>query len=120
MGTGRRVRPRMIAAVVVAVMVGLVVANAASAASSDTSASTGASSSDLSTDFRMGYVDDIDFQANIFASYNSTPYFMFTEVYDLLLNYNVPTGAPDLKNSPATSTRCPRTGSRSPTGCTRT
>ena len=60
-----------------------------------------ASSSDLSTDFRMGYVDDIDFQANIFASYNSTPYFIFTEVYDLLLNYDVPTGAPDLKNSPA-------------------
>ena len=54
-----------------------------------------------STDFRMGYVDDIDFQANIFASYNATPYFIFTEVYDLLLNYDVPTGAPDLKNSPA-------------------
>lgn len=102
MGTGRRVRPRVIAAMVLAVMAGLVGANAASAASSDTSASTGQSSSgDLSTDFRMGYVDDIDFQANIFASYNSTPYFIFTEVYDLLLNYDVPTGAPDLKNSPA-------------------
>ena len=37
----------------------------------------------------------------MFASYDSTPYFIFTEVYDTLLNYDIKTGAPDLKNSPA-------------------
>ena len=45
---------------------------------------------------------------------------MFTEVYDLLLNYNVPTGAPDLKNSPAYKYKVSKDGRPSPTGCTRT
>jgi peptide/nickel transport system substrate-binding protein len=98
----RRVRPRAIVVVLLAVLVGAVGANAASASSSDTStAATPAKSSDLSTDFRLAYTDDIDFQANIFAAYNATPYFIFTEVYDLLLNWDVPTGAPDTKYSPA-------------------
>ena len=95
MKVGRRVRPRLIAVALLALAVGIVGAGSASAASPTTS------SSDRSTDLRIGYVDDIDFQANIFASYNATPYFMFTEVYDLLLNWDVPTGAPDLKHSPA-------------------
>ncbi len=61
------------------------------------------SDSDLSTDWRVAFNDDIDYQANIFASFDTTPYFIFTEVYDTLLNYDIPTGAPDLKHSPATS-----------------
>jgi peptide/nickel transport system substrate-binding protein len=66
--------------------------------------STSASSqkdSSLSTDWRLAYTDSIDYQANVFASFNATPYFIFTEVYDLLLNYNLATGAPDIHNSPA-------------------
>ena len=49
----------------------------------------------------VSYNDAIDYQANVFASYNSTPYFIFTEVYDPPLNYDTKTGAPDPKNSPA-------------------
>jgi extracellular solute-binding protein (family 5) len=53
-----------------------------------------------STDWRMAFSDAIDFQANIFASFDATPYFIFTEVYDTLLNYNLKDGGPDLTNSP--------------------
>ncbi|HEY7257956.1 MAG TPA: ABC transporter substrate-binding protein [Gaiellales bacterium] len=56
-----------------------------------------------STDWRMAFSDAIDFQANIFASFDSTPYFIFTEVYDTLLNYNLKDGGPDLENSPTTA-----------------
>ncbi len=35
-----------------------------------------------STDWKMAFSDAIDFQSNIFASFDSTPYFIFTEVYD--------------------------------------
>jgi ABC-type transport system substrate-binding protein len=79
----------------------MVCANAASASSSDTSTtSKSTTSSDRSTDLRIGYNDDIDFQANIFAAYDATPYFIFTEVYDLLLNYKDSNGSPDVQNSP--------------------
>ncbi len=96
MKIGRRVPARALAGLVL--MIAVLAAGGSAAFAADNSTT---SSSNLSTDFRVGYSDDIDFQANIFASYNSTPYFMFTEVYDLLLNYDVATGAPDLKNSPA-------------------
>ena len=82
----RRVRPRGIVVALLVLLVGVVGAGSAVASDgSSTSAST--SSSDRSTDLRIGFVDDIDFQANIFAAYDATPYFIFTEVYDLLLNY---------------------------------
>src|SRR4249919_3791338 len=61
------------------------------------------SKSDLSTDWRLAYNDAIDYQANIFHSYDTTPYFIFTEVYDTLLNYDIKDGSPDLENSPADS-----------------
>jgi peptide/nickel transport system substrate-binding protein len=61
------------------------------------------SNSDLSTDWRLAYNDAIDYQANIFHSYDTTPYFIFTEVYDTLLNYDIKDGSPDLANSPADS-----------------
>ena len=70
-------------------------------ASSPLTSASGDSTSDLSTDFRLSYNDTIDYQANVFASFNSTPYFIFTEVYDLLLNYRISDGGPDTKNSPA-------------------
>ena len=57
MKVGRRVRPRLIAVALLALAVGIVGAGTASAASPTTS------SSDRSTDLRIGYVDDIDFQA---------------------------------------------------------
>ncbi len=70
-------------------------------ASSPLTGASADSTSDLSTDFRLSYNDTIDYQANVFASFNSTPYFIFTEVYDLLLNYRISDGGPDTKNSPA-------------------
>src|SRR4051794_16422419 len=73
-------------------------ASAPAAAASDTH-----SGSDRSTDWRMAYNDDIDAQANIFGAYDTTPYFIFYEVYDNLLNISIPTGAPDVDHSPATS-----------------
>ena len=76
----------------------------AAAASAPTSALADThSGSDLSTDWRLAYSDDIDAQANIFGAYDTTPYFIFYEVYDTLLNISIPTGAPDLEHSPATS-----------------
>lgn len=62
-----------------------------------------AAAGEKSTDWRMAFSDAIDFQANIFAAFDSTPYFIFTEVYDTLLNYNLKDGGPDLQNSPTTS-----------------
>jgi peptide/nickel transport system substrate-binding protein len=56
-----------------------------------------------STDWRIAYVDSIDFQANVFASFNGAPYFIFTHVYDTVLNFNLKDGSPDTENSPATS-----------------
>ena len=50
---------------------------------------------------RVSFDSNIDFQANVFASFNSSPYFIFTEVYDLLLNYRISDGGPDPRNSPA-------------------
>ena len=35
------------------------------------------STSDLSTDCRLAYNDTIDYQANIFGAFDSTPYFIF-------------------------------------------
>jgi peptide/nickel transport system substrate-binding protein len=58
------------------------------------------SKSDLSTDFRLSYNDTIDYQANVFASFNGAPYFIFFEVYDLLLNYDIDTGEPSTTYSP--------------------
>jgi peptide/nickel transport system substrate-binding protein len=56
-----------------------------------------------STDWRIAYTDSIDFQGNVFASFNSAPYFIFTEVYDTLINYKIKDGTADLQNSPALS-----------------
>ncbi len=70
-------------------------------ADSPASSSSKADSSGLSTDLRMGYIDSIDFQGNIFASYNSTPYFIFAEVYDLLVNSKISDGSADFAHSPA-------------------
>jgi len=53
-------------------------------------------------DWRMGATDDIDFKANVFAAFNATPYFMFSHVYDLLLNYDIETSEPDPAHSLAT------------------
>ncbi len=90
-GLRRRTRLALIAVLSLLVLV---------AGTGSTSASSKKDSS-LSTDWRLAYTDSIDYQANVFASFNSTPYFIFTEVYDLLLNYNLATGAPDIHNSPA-------------------
>ena len=90
-GLRRRTRLALIAVLSLLVLV---------AGTGSTSASSQKDSS-LSTDWRLAYTDSIDYQANVFASFNSTPYFIFTEVYDLLLNYNLATGAPDIHNSPA-------------------
>ena len=59
-----------------------------------------AAAGEKSTDWKMAFSDAIDFQSNVFASFDSTPYFIFTEVYDTLLNYNLKDGGPDLVNSP--------------------
>jgi peptide/nickel transport system substrate-binding protein len=72
----------------------------AGSATSDSTSKSGPKKT-LSTDWRLAFNDAIDYQSNVFASYDSTPYFIFTEVYDTLLNYDIKTGAPDLKNSPA-------------------
>jgi peptide/nickel transport system substrate-binding protein len=53
-------------------------------------------------DWRLGATDDIDFKANLYSSFNATPYFMFTMVYDLLLNYDLKTAEPDPEHSLAT------------------
>jgi peptide/nickel transport system substrate-binding protein len=55
-----------------------------------------------STDWRLGYDNEIDFEANPFAAFNASPYFIYSVVYDKLLNYDLETGAPDLENSLAT------------------
>jgi hypothetical protein len=51
-----------------------------------------AAAGEKSTDWRMAFSDAVDFQANVFASFDATPYFIFTEVYDTLLNYNLKDG----------------------------
>ncbi len=78
-------------------------------ASSPIAGASADSKSDLSTDFRLSYNDTIDFQANVFASFNSAPYFIFFEVYDLLLNYDIATGEPTPRTRRRTSTRSRRT-----------
>jgi peptide/nickel transport system substrate-binding protein len=62
-----------------------------------------AGGAEKSTDLRVGYTDSIDFQANVFASFNGAPYFIFTHVYDLLLNGAIKDLSPDLQNSPTTA-----------------
>jgi peptide/nickel transport system substrate-binding protein len=55
-----------------------------------------------STDWRLAFDVEIDFEANPFAAFNASPYFIYSVVYDKLLNYDLETGAPDLENSLAT------------------
>lgn len=55
-----------------------------------------------STDWRLAYDSEIDFGANPFSAFNGSVYFIFSAVYDKLLNYDVSTGAPDFKHSLAT------------------
>ena len=94
---------RLVTAVMLLAAVAAAGQAAPASAGSTTSDSTSkpAPKKTLSTDWRLAFNDAIDYQANVFASYDSTPYFIFTEVYDTLLNYDIKTGAPDLKNSPA-------------------
>ncbi|MDX6376041.1 MAG: peptide/nickel transport system substrate-binding protein [Gaiellaceae bacterium] len=54
-------------------------------------------------DWRIGYDQEFDNQLNVFAAQFSSDYFVFTEVYDLLLNFKLADNSPDLENSPAQS-----------------
>jgi hypothetical protein len=55
-----------------------------------------------STDWRVGFDSEIDFNANIFAAFNTPPYFIFVQVYEALLNSTIETTEPDLEHSLAT------------------
>jgi peptide/nickel transport system substrate-binding protein len=90
---GRRLAASLI--VLVAVIAAFLAANAGAT-------STQKASGSKSTVWRYGFADDIDYNANVFHSFNSTPYQIFDEVYDLLLNYDH-NGNPDLQHSLATS-----------------
>src|SRR4051812_47128693 len=103
MGSGsskHRLRGRRGGRVLVGILVLLVagVAGFASLAAAETD-TTGTKS----TDWRMGHADEIDFDANALAAFNASPYFMFTEVYDLLLNWDLKSAAPDKEHSLATN-----------------
>ena len=54
-------------------------------------------------DWRVGYDQEFDNNLNPFAAQFTSDYFVFTEVYDLLLNFKVSDNSPDLENSPAQS-----------------
>ena len=54
-------------------------------------------------DWRIGYDQEFDNNLNPFAAQFTSDYFVFTEVYDLLLNFKVSDNSPDLENSPAQS-----------------
>ena len=54
-------------------------------------------------DWRIGYDQEFDNNLNPFAAQFTSDYFVFTEVYDLLLNFKVEDNSPDLENSPAQS-----------------
>jgi peptide/nickel transport system substrate-binding protein len=56
----------------------------------------------LSTDWRLSFDVEIDFEANHFAAFNASPYFIFSVVYDKLLNYNLENLGPDFEHSLAT------------------
>ena len=72
------------------------------AAASQDGTETGESDEGKSTDWRLAYDVEIDFEANPFAAFNASPYFMYSVIYDKLLNYDLETGAPDFENSLAT------------------
>ena len=54
-------------------------------------------------DWRVGYDQEFDNNLNPFAAQFTSDYFVFTEVYDLLLNFKISDNSPDLENSPAQS-----------------
>ncbi len=54
-------------------------------------------------DWRVGYDQEFDNQLNPFASQFTSNYFVFTEVYDLLINFAIKDNSPDYENSPAVS-----------------
>ncbi len=54
-------------------------------------------------DWRVGYDQEFDNNLNPFAAQFTSDYFVFTEVYDLLLNFKIDDNSPDLENSLATS-----------------
>jgi peptide/nickel transport system substrate-binding protein len=54
-------------------------------------------------DWRVGYDQEFDNNLNPFAAQFTSDYFVFTEVYDLLLNFKIEDNSPDLENSPAQS-----------------
>ncbi len=54
-------------------------------------------------DWRVGYDQEFDNNLNPFAAQFTSDYFVFTEVYDLLLNFTLADNSPDLENSPAQS-----------------
>src|SRR5436305_4638866 len=50
-------------------------------------------------DWRVGYDQEFDNSLNPFAAQFTSDYFVFTEVYDLLLNFKVADNSPDKANS---------------------
>jgi peptide/nickel transport system substrate-binding protein len=50
-------------------------------------------------DWRVGYDQEFDNSLNPFAAQFTSDYFVFTEVYDLLLNFKVEDNSPDKANS---------------------
>src|SRR6478735_8231248 len=50
-------------------------------------------------DWRIGYDQEFDNNLNPFAAQFTSDYFVFTEVYDLLLNFKVDDNSPDKVNS---------------------
>jgi peptide/nickel transport system substrate-binding protein len=50
-------------------------------------------------DWRIGYDQEFDNSLNPFAAQFTSDYFVFTEVYDLLLNFKVSDNSPDKQNS---------------------
>ena len=54
-------------------------------------------------DWRVSYDQEFDNNLNPFAAQFTSDYFVFTEVYDLLLNFKLSDNSPDLENSPAQS-----------------
>jgi peptide/nickel transport system substrate-binding protein len=59
-----------------------------------------ARASTVSTVWRMGYLDQIDQNANIFSASEDITYFIFTEVYDIPLNPSLATTLPSTRYSP--------------------
>jgi peptide/nickel transport system substrate-binding protein len=50
--------------------------------------------------WRIGYDQEFDNNLNPFAAQFTSDYFVFTEVYDLMLNFKQADNSPDLENSP--------------------